>query len=344
MYAGNFFVALVDEQSGLLSSPYFIDEKDAAFPSHPLDTFHGMTGYVIRTGNPINHGINNFTELVERGEIELTGAANVDGIGAPLKADGKTFGAIFVQSYTEGITYTNQDDEVLAFVANHIATAITRLKALDAEHQRNTELALLNDLSQEMSKTLDINTVIRIVGEKVRGIFGSRSVLIMLLEKQSNLIQVPYEYDEDEGGYIDYVEPFPLGTGLASKVITTGLPLMLGTLEEEISNGAYFPPEIIEKGVGNLSQSWLGVPIITNEEVIGLVALADMHPHAYNETNKQLLQTLSSNLGTVIENARLFAAEQQRNSELAIINNIQQGLASKLDLQSIYELIGEKTS
>jgi signal transduction histidine kinase/CheY-like chemotaxis protein len=343
MYAGNFFVALVDEQSGLLSSPYFIDEKDAAFPSHPLDTFHGMTGYVIRTGNPINHGFNNFNELVERGEIELTGAANVDGIGAPLKADGKTFGAIFVQSYTEGITYTNQDDEVLAFVANHIATAITRLKALDAEHQRNTELALLNDLSQEMSKTLDINTVIRIVGEKVRGTFGSRSVLIMLLEKQTNLIQVPYEYDEDEGGYIDYIEPFPLGTGLASKVISTGLPLMLGTLEEEISNGAYFPPEIIEKGVGNLSQSWLGVPIITNEEVIGLVALADMHQHAYNETNKQLLQTLSSNLGTVIENARLFAAEQQRNSELAIINNIQQGLASKLDLQSIYELIGEKT-
>jgi hypothetical protein len=36
------------------------------------------------------------------------------------------------------------------------------------------------------------------------------------------MINVPYEYDRNEGGYIDYVEPFPLGTGISSKVIQTG--------------------------------------------------------------------------------------------------------------------------
>ena len=343
MYAGNFFVALYDEQSGLLSFPYFVDEKDQPLPPQPLEKFHGMTSYVIRTGNSFKHGQENFNKLVESGDIELTGSTNVDGIGAPLKFEGKTIGAIFVQSYTEGITYTDQDDELLTFVANHIATATTRLQALSAEHLRNVELALLNDLSREMSKTLDVNTVTRIVGDKIRTIFGARSVLIMLLDRQTDLIQVPYEYDEDEGGYIDYVEPFPLGKGLSSKVITTGKPLMVGTLEEEIANGAYFPPEIIEKGAGTLSQSWLGVPIVTNESVIGLVALADMQPYAYNEANKELLQTLSSSLGASIENARLFQAEQRRNTELAVINSVQQSLASKLDKETIYELIGEKT-
>src|SRR5207244_11584663 len=39
---------------------------------------------------------------------------------------------------------------------------------------------------------------------------------------------------------------------------------------------------------------------------------------------------------------RLFQAEQQRAAELAIINSVQQGLASKLDLHAIYELVGEK--
>ena len=171
----------------------------------------------------------------------------------------------------------------------------------------------------------------------------------MLFDRQTNLIHVPYEFDKNEGGYIDYVEPFPLGTGLSSKVITTGQPLMLNTLEEEIANGAYFPPEIIEQGTGFFSQSWLGVPIIGNDQVLGIVALADARAYAFDENNLRLLQTLSSNVGASLEKGRLFAETQrllketeQRNTELAIINNVQLVLASKLDLQSIYELIGEK--
>ncbi len=200
-----------------------------------------------------------------------------------------------------------------------------------------------------MAKSLDVNTLTRLVGDKMREIFGSDSAQIMLLDKNTNLIHVAYEYDKNEGGYIDYVEPFPLGTGLSSKVITTGQPLLLGTLEEELANGAYFPPEIIEQGTGSFGQSWVGVPIMAKDQVLGLIALADNQPHAFNDNNLHLLQTLSSAIGSVLENARLFSetqrlfqAEQQRAAELAIINSVQAGLASQLDMQAIYELVGEK--
>jgi PAS domain S-box-containing protein len=215
--------------------------------------------------------------------------------------------------------------------------------------QRAAELALLNRVGEAMVKTLDVRTMTRLVGDKMRELFDADSALIMLLDRKTNLIHVPYEYDKNEGGYIDYVEPFPLGTGLSSKVIKTGRPLVLGTLEEEIANGAYFPPEIVEKGSGYRSESWLGVPILVNEQVVGIVALADARPHAFNEDHLRLLQTLSSNVGAALENARLFAETQrllqeteQRNTELAIINSLQEALASKLDLQAVFELIGER--
>jgi signal transduction histidine kinase/DNA-binding response OmpR family regulator len=349
MYAKNLFIALYDESSGMLSFPYFVDEKDDPFLSQPLEDFPGLTSYVIRTGNSIKHGWGQFNELMETKEAEIVGTYNEDGIGAPLKADGKTLGAIFVQSYTEGIHYTDEDDEVLAFVAQHIATALTRLRALESERQRNNELAILNSVAEAMSKTLDLKTVTHIVGDKVREIFGTDSALIMLLDQETNLIHTYYEYDENEGGYIDYVEPFPLGTGLASKVISTRQPLLLGTLEEEITHGAYFPPEIIEQGSGLFSQSWLGVPIMIKDQVLGIIALSDTRPHAFTQNHLHLLKTLSSNVGVALENARLFDETQrllketeQRNTELEIINSVQEGLASKLDLQAIYELIGEK--
>ncbi len=212
-----------------------------------------------------------------------------------------------------------------------------------AELQRsNQELAILNSAGDTLVRTLDIRTMVRLIGDKIREIFSADSVMIMLLDRQTNLIQVPYEYDHNEGGYIDFVEPFPLGTGVSSKVLLTHQPLLLNTLDEEIANGAYFPPEIIAKGSRFYSQSWLGVPILVGEQSVGLVALADGKPYAFNDNHLRLLQTLSANMGVAVENARLFQAEQQRAAELAIINSVQAGLASQLDIQAIYELVGDK--
>ena len=208
--------------------------------------------------------------------------------------------------------------------------------------QRNAALGILNSVSEAMTKTLDVRTLMQLVGDQIRGIFDVDSSMIMLLDKQTDMIHVPYEYDRNEGGYIDYVEPFPMGTGLSSKVISTGQPLIANTLEEEIANGAYFPSEIIAMGWGAHGESWLGVPILSSDQVLGLIALADSHPHAFNQNHMRLLQTLSSNLGAAIENARLFEAEQDRIAELQVINKVQEALAARLDVQAIYELIGEK--
>jgi signal transduction histidine kinase/CheY-like chemotaxis protein len=349
MFAGNFFIALYDESSGLVSFPYFVDEKDKPIPATPLNEFRGQTGYVIRTGNSINHGHEQMDLLRKNNEIELVGTDNIDGICVPLKADGKILGALSVQSYSEGIHYTDQDDEVLAFVAQHIASALARLSTQESEHQRTSELAILNSVADAITKTLDVKAVARIAGDNLCKIFDADAVSIALLDPQRNLINSYFEFDKNEGGYIDIVEPFPLGTGLTSKVITSAQPLMLGTLEEEIANGAYFPPELLENSSGTLTQSWLGVPIIVNERVLGIIFLGDYKPHAYNVNHLHLLQTLSSAIGAALENARLFAETQQllqvteqRNSELQIINGIQQALAAKLDFQAIVDLVGDK--
>ncbi len=343
MYAGNFFIALYDEKSGLVSFPYFVDEKDQPVPTQPLKDFHGLTGYVLRTGMFIKHGHGQMDQLMKDREIELVGTDNIDGIGVPLIADDKTLGAIFVQSYTEGIHFTDQDDEVLAFVAQHVATALTRIRALESERQRISELAILNSVGDAISKSLDVKTVARIAGDSLCSIFNADAVSIAMLDDKQNMIHSYYEYDKNEGGYVDDIEPFPLGTGLTSKVITSRQPLMLGTLEEEVANGAYFPPELMENSSGTLTQSWLGVPIIVNERVLGIVFLGDYKQHAYNENHLNMLQTLSSNIGAAIENARLFQAEKQRAAELAAINTVSSALVTELDLNALITLAGEQT-
>jgi PAS domain S-box-containing protein len=267
----------------------------------------------------------------------------------PFGTGDQVNGYFSLQNIDQENVFSNSDVRLLQTLASSMGIALENARLfgetqrlLKETEQRNSELALLNEISDDMSRTLDVKNLTHIVGEKIREIFNSDSSIIMLLDKKTNLIHIPYEYDRNEGGYIDYIEPFPVGTGLASKVITSGQPLMAATFEEEISKGAYFPPEIIEKGSGFYSQSWLGVPIIVKDQTLGLIALSDARANAFNESHLRLMQTLSSNVGVAIENARLFQEEQQRAVELFIINSVQAALAAELNIQGIYDTVGDK--
>ena len=78
------------------------------------------------------------------------------------------------------------------------------------------------------------------------------------------------------------------------------------------------------------------------DQALGLIALSDARPHIFDESQLRLMQTISTNVGVAIENARLFQEEQQRVAELAIINSVQAALVVKLDVQDIYESVGDK--
>ena len=100
---------------------------------------------------------------------------------------------------------------------------------------------------------------------------------------------------------------------------------------------------------GSITESWLGVPIPAGDRVIGVIGLESTRPYAYSESDERVLATLSSSMGVALENARLFAETRrllaeadERAAELAIINGIQQGLAAQLDMQSMYDLVGDK--
>lgn len=348
MYANNLFIALYDETTDLLSYPYHVDEIDDNFPTRPMGSERNLTSFIIRTGKTIKHGQEEFLAARATGEYVLKGPPNEDGIGAPLLDNGKVIGAIYIQSYDKNIQYTEKDDEILAFVAQHIATALSRFRTAELERQRANEQAILYSVAEAIGKSLDLKTVTRVVGENLQRIFDADATAVMLLDVKQNMITSYYEFDKNEGGLIENVEPFPLGVGLSSQVITTGKPLLLNNLEEEIASGAYFPPEVVEQGSGTISQSWLGVPIINNDRPLGVVFLASYEQRAFNEGHKRFLQTLSSAISTAIENARLFDETQrllketeQRATELTIINSVQEGLSHHLDIEGIYRLVGE---
>jgi PAS domain S-box-containing protein len=124
MPAKNFYIALVDTASAMISFPYFTDEYDP--PPSPKKLGKGLTEYVLRTGKPILASPEVFGQLVHNGEVESIGAPSIDWLGVPLRTKERTIGVLVVQSYTEGVRYTEEEKNILIFVSEQIAMAIER--------------------------------------------------------------------------------------------------------------------------------------------------------------------------------------------------------------------------
>lgn len=116
--AENFYIALYDKQTNLISFPYFLDEYDTTPPGR------GLTEYVLNTKVPLLASPEVFAQLEAEGKVESIGAPSIDWLGVPLKVQEEVFGVMAVQSYTEGVRYNEEHLQILSFVANQAALVI----------------------------------------------------------------------------------------------------------------------------------------------------------------------------------------------------------------------------
>ncbi len=345
MYADNFYIALYDDERRLINYPFYVDDVETDLPDPNawdpigIDEGAGTTAYLLRTGLPLRLDTDSQRELYERGDAVLIGAPSEDWVGAPLVASGRTIGAVVTQSYRPDRTHGPEDLELLTFVATHVATALTRARAIEETRQRNAELAVVNEIGAALAKQLDFEAIVEVVGERVGQIFDATSLFVALYDEATNVIRFPYEIAE---GDRLHSEPIQLGQGLTSKVIASRAPLRLGRLDDTAASDAIVV-------AGPASESWLGVPILAGERVIGIIGLENLKPNAYSESDERLLSTVASSMGVALENARLFdetkrllGEADERAAELVVVNSVQQGLAQNLDMQAMYELVGDK--
>src|SRR5262245_38440758 len=134
--------------------------------------------------------------------------------------------------------------------------------------------------------------------------------------------------------------------GFRRHILDTRQPLLIN---ENYARAAeqYGNPVIVQ---GEAPRSVLFVPLIVGEQARGYITLQDLdHEQAFSDSDVRLLSTLAASLSVALENTRLFeqtrlllAETEQRAAELAIINSVQEGLAAQLDMQAIFDMVGDK--
>jgi two-component system cell cycle sensor histidine kinase/response regulator CckA len=193
MYARNFYIALYDPTSELLSFPYFVDEQDVA-PS-PKKLGRGLTDFLLRTGEPLLATPEVLEKMEDRGEVARNGSRSLDWMGVPLKVNNHTFGALVVQTYSKNIRYGERDKEILTFVARQVASAVEikrneqALRRSEARYRSLVQSSVYGIYRSSLEgRFLDVNpALITMLG------YGSAEELLML-DPEKDVFAQPEEH------------------------------------------------------------------------------------------------------------------------------------------------------
>jgi diguanylate cyclase (GGDEF)-like protein len=339
MYAENFYIVLYDRERDSLRFLYFVDVVDAQLPVEaneiPLSRIErGVTWHLIRDKRPLMGSTEELRRRVS-GELRLHGADSSDWLGVPMMRDGEVHGAVVVQSYTGERCYTTAEMSLLAFVAEHILTALERKRGRAELEQRVVErtqqLETANhELRREVTErergerlqaalyriaalaSFDESSagfyrhVHAIVGELI----DARNFYIALLSPDGTSVSFPYASDQHEREWL----PRSSGRGLTEYVLNTGRPQLVDRERARmLAEAGEIDPAMTE----GPTRVWLGAPLLGVDGAIGVVAVQSYEAgNAYDERDAELLTFVSYQIASSLQRRHSSELLQQANAEL----------------------------
>ncbi len=347
-------IGIVDEKAGLIRTPYFTEDGVRDFDVEPLELGKGLSSRILATGQSIRIGSQEDAQglgAVFVGDVDAEFKQSF--LGVPIPSGDRFMGVLSVAKL-ERNAFSERDEQLVSTVAASMGVALENARLfgetkrlLTETEQRASELSIINEIGAALAEQLDFAAIVDLVGDRLVAMFRAQSFRIALYDRATNMIDSSYEIVDGRRVHSD---AFAFGPGLTSQVLSSKKPLRLGTFTEQSELGGFLPTYVEDDDLSDdVDESWLGVPIMAGREAIGVVVISDPAPNKFSEADERLVATIAASMGVALENARLFdetkrllSETNERAAELAIINSVQQGLAAKLDMQSMFELVGEK--
>src|SRR6185437_14977091 len=255
----------------------------------------------------------------------------------PLLTGERAIGVISLLNHDREHAFDEADKRLLQTLGGSLSVALENARLVHETRQRNAELALINSVQEALAGELEMQAIYDVVGDKIQEIFEAQVVDIGIYDFAAGVTHFPYAIERGVR-YPD--EPRLIEQSVTTQeLMETRAPLVIPDV-----NAWYAERGMTQQVIqGEPALSMLAAPLISGDEIRGRISLQNLdRTNAFSENDVRLLTTLAGSLSVALENARLVHETRQRNAELGLINSVQDALAGELELQAIYDAVGDR--
>ncbi|MBM3143905.1 MAG: diguanylate cyclase [Chloroflexi bacterium] len=267
----------------------------------------GLVPRAFRSGEVVN-----IPDVRENPDYVPNWKAARSELAIPLKKGDQVIGVIDVQS-KESNAFDQDDERLMGIFAERAALTLENVRLFESERRRRIEAETLRQASAVVAASLHQDEAIDKILEQLEHVVPFDSASVQLLVDGYLEIVGGRGWPEPDA-ILGFRFPVP-GDNPNTEVIQGRKAIILGEASKHYSPFLREPHSHI--------RSWLGVPLVVREKVIGMLAVDHTQPFFYNSEHIRMASAFADHVAIAIENTRLFEEIQwlATTDELTGIHN-----------------------
>ncbi|MEA3340311.1 MAG: GAF domain-containing protein, partial [Chloroflexota bacterium] len=241
--------------------------------------------------------------------------------GAPIVYQDRALG-VFCLFDTALHPPSETDRTLLTTIGQQIGVAVENARLFgDVVREREVAHTLL-DTAETLSTTLRLDKLLERALDELQRIVPYDVTSISMLRDERCWTIVSRGRERALGG------GFPLAERpLVRRVVREQCPVIVPDVHDE-------PDWLSIEGLDQV-RSWLGVPLISKEKVIGVLMIDSHRPNIYDEKTARLALAFAHQVALAIENSRLYEQTRAQLRETTLLHSVTSALSSTLDMGQI---------
>jgi signal transduction histidine kinase len=222
-------------------------------------------------------------------------------VTAPVSIRGRVIGLLNLDASVAG-HFQPADARRLSAFADQAGIAMANAQLLREAERRSKELAALYEMAVQVGSSLESEMLFATVRRAVRSLVDCESLVVARHDTGSGETRIARAdvASDDGSATAPQLEP-EVHRRLLAYVASHREPLLIGqagSAGTSLEIGVELPT----------SGSWLGVPLIARDRVVGAIAACTRRDLAFSDADRLLLEALAAPLALAWDNAELYAA------------------------------------
>ncbi len=272
----------------------------------------------------------------DRAHMERYGAQTI--LYIPLHVEGRLVGFTEIWESRRKREFTPEEIALCEAIAQQAAIAIRNAQQVAALAEERKRLALLHRLGERLSASLDIHTVAQQALDDVRAVVGAlRGIIFVWDSDAERLLPVAVSgYDAESLASLQGRLQLPLGEGSLTGWVAANRQSVV--VADVAADERWLPMP----GFDDWVRSVLSVPLISREELVGVMSMYSEQEGFFGEDHRILIESAAATIAAAVANARLYDAARKRAQQLAIVAQIAEQIISILEPEALLQTVVER--